>query len=195
MLIQGRVSGLVFLIITVATMLFAISKSKNKLPKVRKIAGLEAITEAVGRATEMGKAVFCTPGWADITSGSAGATFAAIDIIAHVARLTAKYDTRIVVAVSYPNVYPLVEQTVQQAYLAEGKPEAYDPDMVRFTSPEQYAYAARASAIQRKRLPRRFSLASSLPGHHFADRRRGQCHRHCYDQYLAPFFAAAVTTR
>ncbi|MGI6632611.1 MAG: DUF6754 domain-containing protein [Bacillota bacterium] len=153
MLIQGRVSGLVFLIITVATMLFAISKSKNKLPKVRKIAGLEAITEAVGRATEMGKAVFCTPGWADITSGSAGATFAAIDIIAHVARLTAKYDTRIVVAVSYPNVYPLVEQTVQQAYLAEGKPEAYDPDMVRFTSPEQYAYAAAClGMIQREKV-------------------------------------------
>lgn len=142
MLIQGRVSGLVFLIITVGTMLYGVRKARSRLPQVRKIAGLEAITEAVGRATEMGKAVFCTPGWADITTGSAGATFAAIDIISHIARLTAKYDTRLIVAVAFPNVYPLAEQTVQQAYLAEGKSEAYDPDMVRFTSPEQYAYAA-----------------------------------------------------
>ena len=153
MLIQGRLAGLVFLIVTIGTMLYGISKAKTKLPYVRKIAGLEAITEAVGRATEMGKAVFCTPGWADVTGGSAGATFAALDIIGHVARLTAKYDTRLVVAIAYPNVYPLAEQTVQQAYLMEGKREKYDPDMVRFTSPEQYAYAAASlGMIQREKV-------------------------------------------
>lgn len=153
MLIQGRIAGLVFLIVTVGTMLYGISKAKVKLPKVRPIAGLEAITEAVGRATEMGKAVFCTPGLADITSGNAGTTFAALDIISHIARLTARYDTRIVVAVSYPNVFPLVEQVVQQSYLVEGKREAYDPDMVRFTSQEQYAYAAAClGMIQREKV-------------------------------------------
>lgn len=153
MLIQGRLAGLVFLIVTIGTMLYGINKAKSKLPYVRKIAGLEAITEAVGRATEMGKAVFCTPGWADVTGGSAGATFAALDIIGHVARMTAKYDTRLIVAVSFPNVYPLAEQTVQQAYLMEGKREKYDPDMVRFTSPEQYAYAAAVlGMVQREKV-------------------------------------------
>lgn len=152
-MIQGRIAGLVFLIVTVGTMLYGMSKAKARLPEVRRIAGLEAITEAVGRATEMGKAVFCSPGWADVTTGSAGATFAALDIIAHVARLTAKYDTRLIVAVAYPNVYPLAEQTVQQAYLSEGKKESYDPDMVRFTSPEQYAYAAAClGMIQREKV-------------------------------------------
>ncbi len=153
MLIQGRFAGLVFVIITVGTMLYGISRAKTKLPHVRKIAGLEAITEAVGRATEMGKAVFCTPGWADITSGNAGAVFAALDIIGYVARMTARYDSRLVVAIAFPNVYPLAEQTVQQAYLTEGKRENYDPDMVRFTSPEQYAYAAAVlGMIQREKV-------------------------------------------
>lgn len=153
MLIQGRIAGLVFLVVTIGTMLYGISRAKSKLPTVRKIAGLEAITEAVGRATEMGKAVFCSPGWADVTSGSAGPTFAALDIIGYVARLTAKYDTRLIVAVAYPNVYPLAEQTVQQAYLMEGKRDRYDPDMVRFTSPEQYAYAAAClGMIQREKV-------------------------------------------
>lgn len=152
-MIEGRLSGLVFLVVTVGVMLYGVSRAKLRLPQVRTISGLEAITEAVGRATEMGKAVFCTPGWADVTTGTAGATFAAIDIISHVARLTAEYDTSLIVAVSFPNVYPLAEQTVQQAYLAEGKTEAYNPDMVRFTSPEQYAYAAAClGMIQREKV-------------------------------------------
>jgi len=153
LLAQGRIAGLIAAIVVIGTMLYGIRRAKTKLPYVRKIAGLEAITEAVGRATEMGKAVFCTPGWADVTTGSAGATFAALDIIGHVARMTAKYDTRLVVAISYPNVYPLAEQMVQQAYLMEGKREHYDPDMVRFTSPEQYAYAAAVlGMIQREKV-------------------------------------------
>jgi hypothetical protein len=42
---------------------------------------------------------------------------------------------------------------VQQAYLMEGKRENYDPDMVRFTSPEQYAYAAAVlGMIQREKV-------------------------------------------
>lgn len=152
MLIQGRLAGLVFVVITIGSMLYGIGKAKSKLPNVRRIAGLEAISEAVGRATEMGKPVFCTPGWADITSGSAGATFAALDIIGHVARMTARYDTRIVVAVAFPNVFPLAEQAVQQAYLLEGKRDRYDQDMVQFTSPEQYAYAAAVlGMIQREK--------------------------------------------
>ncbi len=151
MLIQGRNAGLVFLIATVGTILYSIRRAKTKLPYVRRIAGLEAIVEAVGRATEMGKTVFCTPGWADITSEHAAATFAALDIVAHVAKMTARYDTKLIVAVSYPNVYPLAEQTVQQAYLSEGKREAYSPEMVRFTSSEQYAYmAACLGLIQRE---------------------------------------------
>ncbi len=153
MLTEGRIAGFVLLLVTVGTMMYGVYRAKTKLPGVRRIAGLEAITEAVGRATEMGKAVFCTPGWADITGGSAGSVLAGLDIIAHVARLTAKYDTRLVVAVSYPNVYPLAEQRVQQAYLAEGKRDVYDVDMVRFTSPEQYAYAAAVlGMIQREKV-------------------------------------------
>ena len=152
MLVEGRFAGLVFVIIVIGSMLYGITKAKSKLPSIRRIAGLEAITEAVGRATEMGKPVFCTPGWADITSSSAGATLAALDIIGHVARMTARYDTRIVVAVSFPNVLPLAEEAVQQAYLLEAKIDKYDQDMVRFTSSEQYAYAAAVlGMIQREK--------------------------------------------
>lgn len=142
MFVAGRISSVLALVLILVSIQYGMRRAREKLPGVRRIAGLEAIEEAVGRATEMGKTVFTTPGWADVTGSSAGPTFAALDIIAYLARLTARYDTRLVVAVSYPNVYPLVQQTVQQAYIAEGKPQEFSDEMIRFTSPEQYAYAA-----------------------------------------------------
>ncbi len=142
MFMAGRVSSLVTLVVIFLSMLWGMKWARTRLPSIRKIAGLEAIEEGVGRATEMGKGVFFTPGWADISGESAAPTFAALDVLGHVATLTAKYGTRLVVGVSFPNVYPLAYQTVQQSYLLAGRPDAFDPDMIRFTSPMQYAYAA-----------------------------------------------------
>lgn len=151
MFVAGRISSLMALVVIFLSMSYAMSQAKTKLPTIRRIAGLEAIDEAVGRATEMGKSVFLTPGWADITGDAAGPTFAALDILAHVANLTAKFNTKLVVAISYPNVYPLAYQTVQQAYMVAGKADAFDPDMIRFTSSMQYAYmAACLGMIQRE---------------------------------------------
>jgi hypothetical protein len=40
------------------------TKKSGKLPSLRKIAGLQALEEAVGRATEQGRPIFWTSGWA-----------------------------------------------------------------------------------------------------------------------------------
>ena len=160
-MVSGRVSGLIALLIIFGTMMLGIERAKKQLPTIRKIAGLEAIDEAVGRATEMGKPIFCTPGWSDITTSTAAPTFAALDIIYHVARLAARFDTKIVVAISFPNVFPLAEQVVRQAFMLEGKVDAYEPGMVVFTSAEQYAYAAAClGIIQREKV-----AATVLVGH------------------------------
>lgn len=160
-MIAGRTAGLISLLMIFGTMMLGIRRAKVKLPEIRRIAGLEAIDEAVGRATEMGKPIFCTPGWSDITTSTAAPTFAALDIIHHVARLAARYDTKLVVPIAYPNVFPLAEQVVRQAFTMEGKSESYDPSIVIFTSPEQYAYtAACLGIIQREKV-----AATILVGH------------------------------
>ena len=160
-MVSGRVSGLIALLIIFGTMMLGINRAKKQLPTIRKIAGLEAIDEAVGRATEMGKPIFCTPGWSDITTSTAAPTFAALDIIHHVARLAARFDTKLVVAIAYPNVFPLAEQVVRQAFVLEGKADVYEPGTVVFTSPEQYAYAAAClGIIQREKV-----AATILVGH------------------------------
>lgn len=141
--IAGRYSLFVLLIFTIVTIVFAIRKSqKGEAPKIRRIAGLDSIEEALGRATEMGRPVHYTPGLSDVTADTAPQTFAGLEILAYVTQLAAKYDTSLVVTIRQPNVYPLAEETVKQGYLSAGKPQAFTPDTVRFLSSEQFAYAA-----------------------------------------------------
>jgi hypothetical protein len=135
-------SSLLTLIVILALMYVGIQKSKTKMQDIRRIAGLEAIPEAVGRATEMGKPVFATPGWYDVSGADAGQTLAALDVLNHVAELCAKFDTRLIVGVAIPNVYPLVVQGIQQAYTMQGKADKFSTDMIQFTSSQQYAYMA-----------------------------------------------------
>lgn len=150
MLVKGRVSSVLALIVVLVCMYLGIKRSRAKLPEIRRIAGLEAIPEAVGRATEMGKPVFATPGWSDVTGADAGQTLAAIDVVAYVAELTAKFNTKLVVGVAIPNVYPLVVENIQQAYMAQGKADQFSPDMIQFTSPMQYAYMAACLGIMQR---------------------------------------------
>jgi len=150
LLVEGRLAALVALIIVGLGMYVGIRRARVKMPEVRKIAGLDAIPEAVGRATEMGKPVFATPGWSDVTGAAAAQTLASIDVVTYAAELCAKFDTKLVVAVAIPNVYPLVAQSVQQAYLANGKADAFSPDMIRFTSSMQYAYMAACMGIMQR---------------------------------------------
>ena len=59
--------------------------------KVRRIAGLEAVDDAVGRATEMGRSVLYIPGMQDMNDIQ---TIAALTILSRVAKTAAEYDAR-----------------------------------------------------------------------------------------------------
>src|SRR5574341_284868 len=55
--------------------------------KIREIAGLNAVEEAIGRATEMARPILYTPGWGgDIQRPT---TIASLNILSHVAEKTA----------------------------------------------------------------------------------------------------------
>jgi hypothetical protein len=139
----GKIFQLVMLIILTAIILYYINKSKSGwVPTIKTIAGLEAIEEAVGRATEMGRPIHYTPGIAPINGAIAAQTFAGLEVLAVTARLVARYGARIIVTLRQPTVLPLAEEVVSQAYIAEGTSESYDPDSVRYLSQEQFAYAA-----------------------------------------------------
>lgn len=106
--------------------------------RIRPIGGFAAIDEAVGRAAEMGKPVHFTPGF----GGLVAATFAGLEVLGYVARLTAQYDVRLIVTVSQAETFAVTEQVMRQAYLEAGKPDAYKPEDCRFISTDQWAYAS-----------------------------------------------------
>ena len=129
---------------------FMASAQSGKKPFVRRIPGVDAIEEAIGRATELGRPVLYVPGILDIDEIQ---TVAGLVILESVAKLTAKYETPILVPVTYPIPFAIAQEMVRSGYLAAGRPDAYDPDSVRFVSPEQFAYVASVTGTMMREKP------------------------------------------
>jgi hypothetical protein len=106
---------------------------------VRKIAGLEAIDEAVGRATEMGRPVLFVAGIQDINEIQ---TLAGLTVLSHVARTAAEYGAEIEVPTCRSLVMAAARETVEAAYLSAGAPDAYQPDRIHYLTDEQFAFVA-----------------------------------------------------
>jgi hypothetical protein len=113
---------------------------------IRRIQGLSAVEEAVGRATEMGRPMVCTTGLG-INGGIEIVTLQALAIVSHVVRLAARYTTQAINPVYDPQMLPIVEEAVREAYVAEGRPDRFNADDVRFLSNRQFAFAASTAGI------------------------------------------------
>ncbi len=117
---------------------------------LRPIGGIEAIDEAIGRATEMGKPILYVPGLSVIEDV---ATIASLTILGRVARKVADYQTRIIVPNTDPIVYTVAEESVKQAYLEAGRPDSYDPNSVFFLTQSQFAFVAGVNGIMMRERP------------------------------------------
>jgi hypothetical protein len=146
-----RVNMLIFLIFFFAVIIIFIERAKiGKSLFIRRIAGLDAIEEAVGRATEMGKPVLYISGIEDLDNIQ---TVASMIILGNVAKMVAGYDTPLYVPICMPFVVPIAEERVKEGYARAGKPEAYNRDNVRYISSEQFAYAAGVNGIMLRERP------------------------------------------
>ena len=111
---------------------------------IRRIPGVDAIEESVGRSTEMGRPVLYVTGVEDITNIQ---TIASLLVLGQVAEMTAEYDTDIKVANFYPITMVVAEEIVRQGYQNAGRPDAHKPQNVMFISSEQFAFAAGVNGI------------------------------------------------
>lgn len=139
--------GLVFTLVLVFFILYNISKAKKgkKEMYLRRIAGLNAIDEAIGRATEMGKPVLMVPGIGDVAE--IGVQAQAIAIFGYIARTVAKFASPMRLCVATPAAYTLAQEVIRDAYQAEGQLERFDPDSVQFVTDAQFAFAAGVSGM------------------------------------------------
>ncbi len=134
----------VFVLYFLAVAICILLAARGREFYVRRIAGLKAIEEAIGRATEMGRPVLYVPGIDDMNNIQ---TIASMVILNDVARIAATYETPMIVPVCRPFVVPVAEEAVQQGYLQAGRPELYRPDTVRYLSDVQFAFTAGVSGI------------------------------------------------
>lgn len=111
---------------------------------IRRIPGIDAIEEGIGRATEMGKPVLYVPGIDELQDIQ---TIASMLILGQVSKTVAEYQTDIIVSCCIPMVREVADEVVKAGYYQAGYPDAYDPRNTRFLSSEQFAFTAGTNGI------------------------------------------------
>ena len=159
----AKVNVAVVIAIFFVLVLYYIARAeKGKTWTFRTIAGLNAIEEAIGRSTEMGRGVLYVPGVQDIDDIQ---TIASMIILGNVARMTAKYETPLMVPTNAPAVYTVADEVVKAGYSDVGRADAYRPDLVRYITTEQFAYVAAVNGMMLRERP----AANLLLGAFFAE--------------------------
>lgn len=148
---SSRINALVIIGLFSGFVLFYIQRAKkDRNFFIRKIAGLDAIEDAVGRSTEMGKPMLFSFGLGYITDV---VTIAALSILGRIAKKAAQYETPILVPNYDPIVMAAAQETVKQAYTEAGRPDLYNPDHITFLTSDQFGYAAGVDGILMREKP------------------------------------------
>lgn len=143
---------LMILIVAVAGMIFFFTAQvrAGREIKIRRIPGIDAIEEGIGRATEMGRPVLYVPG---IDSLEDIQTIASMLILGEVAKTIAEYQTEVIVSCCVPIVREVADEVVKSGYYRAGHPDAYDPNSVRFIASAQFAFCAGTNGIMHRQKP------------------------------------------
>ncbi len=147
----GRTNSAIWaLIICCSVMGFIIRARSGASLFLRRIAGLDHVEEAIGRATEMGRPILYTTGLGYVSDI---ATIASLNILGQVARKVADYETRLMVPSRDPIVMAVCQEVIQEAYIDAGRPDAYNKDDVFFLTDDQFAYTAAVNGIMVREKP------------------------------------------
>jgi hypothetical protein len=148
---SSRVSTLVLMLLVCGAIIFNIERARagQKL-YIRKIAGMDAVTEAVGRATEMGKPVLYVAGIQDIDNVQ---TVAGLTILGSISKMIAEYETSLLMPTSRSIVMSTARETVKEAYLSAGRPDAYREDSIYYVTDEQFGFVAHVDGLMLRKKP------------------------------------------
>ncbi len=142
---------LIFVGVFTSFTLYFISRAKKGAKLyIRPLAGIDAVDEAIGRATEMGKPILYILG---LGTAADIATIASFTILGRVAKKVAEYQTSLIVPCYDPIVMTIAQETVKTAYYDAGHPDAYNDDMVFFITQFQFAYVGAVNGIMLRERP------------------------------------------
>jgi hypothetical protein len=149
---RGRIGVLALTVLTSALVVIFIAVSRRMKGKmfIRKMPVFDAIDEAIGRATEMGKSVLYIMGGLDVDDPQ---TVASMNILARVAERTAAYGTKINIPCLWPMAMSMARETVKESYLRVGKPDEYKEDDIYYLTTDQFGYVAGVDGIMMRDRP------------------------------------------
>jgi len=159
----AKTNNLIVAVLFAAVILSAIMIARrNPNLFIRRIQGLEAVDEAIGRATEMGKPVLYLCGLDSLATLS---TLAAVNILGRVARRVADYDSDLIVPCRDPVVLTVAQEVAKEAYIDRGRPDAFREDKIFFVTDDQFSYTATTCAIMMREKP----AANFFMGYYYAE--------------------------
>ncbi len=151
----AQANNLVFVVAFTGVLLASIAAARrNPHVHLRRIAGLDAVEEAIGRSTEMGRPILYLTGSGGMDEVS---TIAATVILGEVAKKVAHYDTSLKV--------PHRDPIVMAVCVAAGRPDAYKDDSNFFITSDQFSYTAAVDGIMLREKP----AANFFMGSYFAE--------------------------
>jgi hypothetical protein len=154
MFVTGRIFAAGMLVAIWIIVLAAMELAKKNLPIFRKLAGLDAIPEMVGRAAETGKPVHFTTGLGELNTNVASQLVAGLSVLAYVSEMCANLGVKIIYSVYQSQVMPIATELMKSAYTSAGRLEDFDPeDQIRFLSDSQFAYASAVQGIAEREHP------------------------------------------
>jgi hypothetical protein len=149
---NGR-SNVLFLVVFICASILAfiwMSKRKKGQVFVRRIPALDAVDEAIGRATEMGKPILYIPGGLDVDDPQ---TIASMNILSRVADRVATYGSRLILPCNRAMQMSMARETVKESYLRVGKPDDYKEEDIRYLTDDQFGYVAGVDGIMMRERP------------------------------------------
>ena len=148
---MDRLPLFVMLVVVGVAIIVAIELARSgRVVKIRRMAALDAVDEAIGRATEMGRPVLFIPGIMDMTEIQ---TVAGVTILGRVAKTAAEYDAKLEVPTSRSIVMSAARDVVQAAHFEAGRPETYDAGKINYITDEQFGYVAAVTGTMMRERP------------------------------------------
>jgi len=158
----NQMNNLLLALVFGAVVFGSIQVARRREIFLRHIPGLDAVDEAIGRATELGKPILYLTGAGDMGEPS---TLAAAVILGRVGKRVAAYETDLLVPHRDPITMAVCQEITKQSYLEAGKLDAYKDDSNFFITSDQFSYTAAVDGIMLRRKP----AANFFMGSYFAE--------------------------
>ncbi len=115
---------------------------RGKTLQMKRLSCVDALEEAVGRASEMGTSVWYGTGNAGLEGQYATMNIAALSILGKVAELCGKYGVYLQYMCNIPHMLPISQDLIKEGYNKGGRPEMYNENMSQYVGGDQSSLVA-----------------------------------------------------